>query len=101
MTDEEFLRAFFDRSLPHSAFHQRDHHRLAWLVVRRDGATAAGPIVAGGIRRYAEAHGRSDRYHETMTGFWVRIVAHAVADDLAIDDFDRFLAAYPLLLDSQ
>jgi hypothetical protein len=34
-----------------------------------------------------------------MTRFWVRLVAHAVSDRPEIESFDKFLAAYPLLLD--
>ncbi len=101
MTDDEFLRAFFSLSLPTSAFRHRDHLRLAWLVARRRGAAAAAPVVAGAIRRFAAGHGHGDRYHETLTAFWVRLVAHAVQDGPDIDDFDRFLHAYPLLLDPQ
>jgi hypothetical protein len=98
MTDDEFLHAFFSLTLPHSAFRHRDHLRLAWLAVRRHGEEAE-PVVAGGIRRFAEAHGHGDRYHETLTGFWVRIVAHVVQHRPEIDDFDQFLAGHPLLLD--
>jgi hypothetical protein len=99
MTDREFLRAFFDLSLDHSAFHHRDHLRLAWLVVRREGPMAAEETVAAGIRRYAAAHGHGDRYHDTMTRFWVRLVAHALAAGPPIADLDALLAAHPLLLD--
>jgi hypothetical protein len=99
MTDDEFLRAFSDLTLPHDAFHHRDHLRLAWLVTRRHGSAAAPAIVAEGIRRYATAQGQGERYHETMTRFWVRLVGHAVDDNPAVDDFDALLEAYPLLLD--
>ena len=101
MTDDEFLHAFFSLSLPPSAFRHRDHVRLAWLVVRRRGAAAAEPVVGEAIRRFAAGHGQGDRYHETLTAFWVRLVAHAVQDGADIDDFDGFLHAYPLLLDPQ
>jgi hypothetical protein len=98
MTDDEFLHAFFARTLPHAAFRHRDHLRLAWLVVRRHGAEAATGIVAAGIRRYAEAHGHGAAYHETLTRFWTTLVAHA-ADRAGADDFDGLLAAHPMLLD--
>jgi len=101
MTDDEFLRAFFSLDLPSSAFHHRDHLRLTWLVVRRHGAAAARDLVGAGIRRFAEAHGHGTRYHETLTGFWVRVVSHAAGDRPDIDDFDQFVRTYPLLLDSR
>jgi hypothetical protein len=93
MTDDEFLHAFFALTLPHAAFHHRDHLRLAWLVARRHGPEAAAGIVAAGIRRYAAA------YHETMTRFWAALVAHATELHAHVDDFDRFLDAHPPLLD--
>jgi hypothetical protein len=99
VTDDEFLRAFFSLDLPTSAFHHRDHLRLTWLVVRRHGAAAARDLVSAGIRRFAEAHGHGGRYHETLTAFWVRLVAHAAGDSADVKDFDAFLRAYPLLLD--
>jgi hypothetical protein len=99
MNDDEFLHAFFSLELPHTAFRHRDHLRLAWLVVRRHGAGAAGPIVAAAIRRYARAHEHADRYHDTLTAFWVRLVAHAITAGDGDAGFDRFLAAHPLLLD--
>jgi hypothetical protein len=101
VTDDEFLRAFFELDLPSSGFHHRDHLRLAWLVVRRDGGGAARALVSAGIRRFAAAHGHAGRYHETLTAFWVRIVAHAVSRHPEIDDFDRFLGAHPLLMDAR
>lgn len=102
MTDDDFLRAFFELSLPHTAFHHVDHLRLTWLVVKREGQPAAERLLANGIQRYAAAHGHRDRYHETITRFWVRLVAHAIVDGRSgpEDAFDEFVAAYPLLLDS-
>jgi hypothetical protein len=99
MTDDEFLHAFFALELPHADFHHRDHLRLAWLVARRHGREAAAGIVAAGLRRYAAAHGHAAAYHETMTRLWAALVAHAAEPRSGIDDFDRFLAAHPALLD--
>lgn len=101
MTDDEFLRAFFSLTLPHTGFHHRDHLRLAWLVVRRHGAGAAVDLVGAGIRRFAAAHGPAGRYHETLTAFWVRVVAHAVERRPDIEDFDSFVEAFPLLMDTR
>jgi hypothetical protein len=99
MTDDEFLHAFFARTLPHAAFRHRDHLRLAWLVARRHGREAAAGILTDGIRRYAAAHGHGAAYHETMTRFWASVVAHAAELHAGVDDFDRFLEAHPALLD--
>jgi hypothetical protein len=97
--DDEFLRAFFSLALPNSEFHHRDHVRLAWLAIRRHGAAQAEEVVTDGIQKFAEHHSHGPAYHDTMTRFWVRLVAHTVSDRPEIADFDELLAAYPLLLD--
>src|SRR5260221_13351544 len=93
MTDHEFLHAFESGRLSPSEFHHRDHLRLAWLQVSRLGLEAGSAAVAGGIRRFAEAHGQHRLYHETLTRFWVRIVAHA-----SQPTFGATLARHPMLL---
>jgi hypothetical protein len=76
----------------------RDHLRLAWNAVRQHGDAAEERVVEH-IKAYAAAHGQSDRYHDTMTRFWVRLIAHCSAVRPDLDDFDDFAATYPLLGD--
>lgn len=98
--DDEFLRAFFSGTLPNAGFHHRDHLRLAWLVVKRDGAEAGEQTVVNGIRHFAAAHGHAERYHDTLTRFWVRLIAHVARASAPADEgFDALLAAHPGLLD--
>ncbi len=99
MDDDAFVRAFLDGSLPPARFHHRDHLRLAWVLIRRRGAAEAAGAITSGIRHYAAAHGQSGLYHETLTRFWIGLVAHMIEARPAIDDFDAFLAAFPLALD--
>lgn len=94
MTDQEFLHAFETGRLAPSDFHHRDHLRLAWLQVQRLGADAAAGSIAEGIRRFAEAHGQSRLYHDTLTRFWVRIVAHVTRPT-----FEQTPESFPRLLD--
>ena len=74
----------------------RDHLRLAWNAIHEHGDDAED-FVVGHIKAYAAAHGQSDRYHETMTRFWMRLVAHAAATRPEITNLDDFLAAFPML----
>jgi hypothetical protein len=37
------------------------------------------------IRRYATHHGKPDRYHETLTQAWVRLVEHAGETGIPLD----------------
>src|SRR6516225_3893136 len=99
MTDDEFLRAFADGTIGNHEFHHRDHLRLAWLQVRRLGPAGAAEAVTQGIRHFADAHGAVGKYHDTMTRFWVLVVAHMSRSRPSIDGFDEFLASFPMLLD--
>ena len=94
MTDVEFLDAFESGALSTAQFHHRDHLRLAWLQVDRLGLEGAAAAVSAGIRGFAAEHGLDRLYHETLTRFWVRIVAHAAAPT-----FEETLTQHPLLLD--
>ena len=97
LTDDEFLARFFGLTFGTDEFHHRDHLRLAWLAVRRHGPIAAEAVVSDGLRRFADHHGRASRYHETMTRFWVRLVAHCIESRPDLQDFDAFMAAFPML----
>jgi len=93
MTDQEFLHAFESGRIPPAEFHHRDHLRLAWVQVRKLGAEQAAGAVAEGIERFAGAHGQHRLYHETLTRFWVRIVAHC-----SQPTFEATLERHPMLL---
>lgn len=99
MSDADFVTAFMDGSLPNARFHHRDHLRLVWLLIRREGAEQAMEATTGGIRRFATRHGQAEKYHETMTRFWVRVVGHMMGARPDITEFGAFLAAFPMLLE--
>ena len=96
--DEQFLAAFEAGKIANQDFHHRDHLRLAWIQIRRLGPDRAADTVAGAIRRFAAHHGHADRYHETMTRFWVRVVGMGITLHPTLS-FDDLLAAEPHLLD--
>jgi hypothetical protein len=100
MRDAEFARAFLAGELSPQQFHHRDHVRLAWYLVRERGTGEAGPLIARSIRAFAERHGHAQKYHETMTQFWVRVVALHIAARPDITDFRRFLDIFPSLLNT-
>lgn len=100
MSDGEFAHAFLHGALPPERFHHRDHLRFAWFLVRERGVEEAAPMIAASIRSFAQRHGHAEKYHETMTQFWVRITSHHVDARPDSTDFDTFLAAFPPLLDT-
>jgi len=79
-SDEEFLRAFEDLSFPPDRFHHREHIRVAWLYLKSTDATRAAERMSEGIRRFANHHGATQKYHHTLTLAWMRLVAAALVE---------------------
>ena len=98
-SDEDFLRAFEDLSFPADQFHHREHLRVAWLYLKSSDATRAAERMSAGIRRFANHHGANEKYHHTVTLFWMRLVAVALVETPDGCAFDEFLAAHPELGD--
>ena len=94
MTDAEFLSAFEDTTL--EPFHHRDHLRVTFLYLRQFGERETKERLAAAILRYAAARNASEKYHQTITLAWIRLVAAA---SKTMQDFDAMLAAHPDLLD--
>jgi hypothetical protein len=95
MTDDTFLARFEAARL--RSFDHRDHLRVAFAYARRGGVEHAVDRARHGLRHIAAAHGEPERYHETLTTAWARVVAHhAVVNGNG--GFDDFLAAHPQLL---
>ncbi|MGD8378088.1 MAG: hypothetical protein PVJ40_00060 [Gammaproteobacteria bacterium] len=89
-TDDEFLAAVEQGSLPASEFDHRGHLRLTWLFLERHGLEEAVDRVAGTIRSYALAKGATGKFHHTLTEAAVRIVA-ARKQACRVENFEDFL----------
>src|SRR5205807_7750193 len=99
MDDGEFLRLFHNGNLSGEEFRHRGHLRLAWLVLSKRSRIEAESMVARVIRRFAVANGASNRYHDTLTRFWVRVVGHAMENAPEARSIDELLARFPFLLE--
>jgi hypothetical protein len=97
MTDADFVRTFEDCTLPNSAFHHRDHVRLAWLYLRRHPPVEALTRFAGGLRRFATANGHPGLYHETITWAFLLLIHERMARGEAAA-WEEFAAGNPDLL---
>lgn len=89
MSDADFLAAIEDCSYPIGDFHHAEHLRLGWLLLSTMDLVSASARAARAIRRMTEHHGRADRYHETITQAWMRLLASH--DER---DFSEFLALH-------
>lgn len=95
LDDHAFLAAVAAGERPGGRFAHEDHLRLAWIVLRRHGFVRGEDRLAKLLRNLAAAQGASQRYHETLTRAWSRLVAAAIAE-LPVDaDFAELLASHP------
>lgn len=99
MDDREFLQLFHDASLQREEFRHKGHLRLAFLILSRHRREEAERIVAREIRRFAAASGAANRYHDTLTRFWVWLVGHVMENVPKAESIDELLARFPFLLD--
>lgn len=101
MTDQPSVHAWLQARLAGGQFHHRDHLELTWLAIAEYGPEHAGEVVAGLLRRVAAAHGRPERYHETLTRFWVRVVVHVRERPPDLLTVDAAIRAFPHLLEQE
>jgi len=101
MTDLQFVQAFESCALPNENFRHRDHIRLAWIYLQLYGGQEARRHMSEAIRRFAAFHGKTDKYHETITLAWLRLVAHALTRLPRGADFDALTKDSPELLEKR
>ena len=95
MTDEKFLAALEDTSLPDADFRHRDHLRAAYLYLRRDGFAEAVGTMSAALRRFAASRGKAERYHETVTIAFLALINERLASSGDPGSFDAFIARHP------
>lgn len=79
MTDEEIIERFAAGTLPAADFHHREHVRLAWLHLKKLPVADALAALSAGLRRMAQAHGRPEKYHETVTWAYALLIRERMA----------------------
>jgi len=96
VTDQEFLAALEDCTLPAAAFRHRDHLRAAWAYLERMPFGTALDRMRSTLQRYARSQGSPDRYHETVTVAYMCLVqTHRELNPA--DRWDDFVARNPEL----
>ncbi len=96
MTDDELLQYFEAQQEPPGGFHHRQHVRVAWIYLRREAVPRALERFRDGLRRFAEAHGKPERYHETITTAYMLLIAERMQGSAG--SWNAFAAAHPDLL---
>ena len=101
MSDDDFLQRFEAGSFPLKDWHHRAHLKLAYLYLVRYGFDAAAAKLRNGIRAYNNANHIQDTattgYHETITIFWLHMVAATVQQYGQMATADEFVNFHPQL----
>lgn len=80
LTDEQFARAFERGEIAPAEFDHRAHVRVAWVYLREGPSLdAATTRMRDAIRRFAAAAHVPQKYHETITVLWMRLLADAAS----------------------
>ena len=95
LSNDQFLAAFLDCSLPPAAFDHRGHVRVAWLILRQHPLDEAIEYVCAGIARYANHLGASQKFHRTMSEAFVRLIARSAT---RFDSWEAFVVGNPELM---
>lgn len=100
MTDEQFTRAFERGEIPPADFDHRAHVRVAWVYVQEGPSLeAATARMREAIKRFAAAAHAAQKYHETITVLWMRLLGEAYARGTAPCELEVLLERVPELAD--
>ena len=88
MSNEEIIHRFETDTMP-GEFHHADHVRLAFAYLSLHPPLQALEKFAAGLKTFAEARGKSQLYHETITHAYFFLIRERMARDPAID-WDQF-----------
>jgi hypothetical protein len=80
VTDEEFLEALENCTLPESEFGHVGHVHAAYLYLRQSEFTGALERIRRAIRNYAAHCGKPDRYHETITVAYLALIQQHICE---------------------
>lgn len=92
LSNEQFLAAFLDSSMPADGFDHRGHVRAAWLLLQRLPLEDAVNETCDAIGRLAMRLGVPGKYNRTLSEALVRVMAHGGGANPAMS-WEDFLAA--------
>ena len=101
LSDVKFLQAVAQAQIPPALFGHREHLRLAFLLLRRDGEEEGTRNLVSALRRYTAAHGIGHIFDEPLTLRWVARLLSAMASASDATSLDALLAAAPELANAK
>jgi len=79
MSNEEIINAFEADGVPENSFHHADHVRLAFAYLSEYPPLQALEKFSAALKRFADARGKSQLYHETVTHAYFFLIRERMA----------------------
>src|SRR5215470_2779565 len=99
MTDVQLTRALETGEITNEEFHHASHLHVAWVYLAESSSVyQAANKMRDTLRRFAAAAGKPEKYHETITLFWVRLLSRMHAASRG-DSLQEIVHANPQLLE--
>jgi hypothetical protein len=99
MTDVELTRAMERGEIANEDFRHASHLHVAWVYLAESSSMQqAANKMRDTLRRFAAAAGKPEKYHETITMFWVRLLSSAYAGSCG-GRLENIVHANPQLLE--
>ncbi len=90
MNDAAFARAFERGEIADTDFHHAAHVRLALAYLEESTSVdEAVERMASSLKRFATALGHPEKYHHTITVFWIRLAARLLDKNLPLAYYSR------------
>ena len=99
MTDATLRKLFETSRLPASRFDHETHVRMAWKYLSDDGFEDGSAAFIRDLKAYAASLEVPQKYHETITRFFLIVMDQRMADGDA-KDWSAFRDAHPDLVES-
>lgn len=99
MTDQELIEQFESGTLPNECFRHREHVRAAFLYLTEYPVLEALLAFSRSLRKFAEANGKPQLYHETITWAYVFLINERRARAGKKQSWDEFARNNPDLLE--
>ena len=99
MTDVQLMRALERGEIANAGFHHASHLHVEWVYLSESSSVneAAGKM-RNTLRRFATSAGKPEKYHETITLFWVHFLSRARAK-IGRESLEEIVHANPRLLE--
>src|SRR5438477_3906205 len=99
MTETELTRALERGEIANENFHHLSHLHVAWVYLAESSSVGeAAAKMRDTLQKFAASAGKPEKYHETITVFWIQLLHHIRAMNIG-RSLEEIVQANPPLLE--